>query len=77
MGLCNEYKAQLIRINELLKLKKQINDSLPQKNKELVKEISNLNYYKSNLEYSIAYMERCHPPGVYSGIESTKASKVY
>ena len=39
--------------------------------------LGNLNWLLNNLNYAIKWMESGHEPGIYNGIESTKASEVY
>lgn len=77
MTLHDEYKIGLSKINKLLQEKYAIARSLSEKDFDLTKEISDLNYFKSNLEFGMKWQERCHAPGVYNGIENINANKVY
>jgi hypothetical protein len=77
MNLCDEYKEQSSKIKKLIDIKFQLNKSLPEKDLVLTKEISDLNYYKNNLEFAIKWMTKCHEPGVYEGIDNLKALKSY
>jgi hypothetical protein len=72
----DEYTKQLIKINKLLQKKIKLRKSKPY-DEELIKYISDLNYFKSNLELGLAWKECGHEPGVYQGIDNISACKVY
>ena len=78
MSLCGEYKQQLGIINKKLEEKKVQSNNLSKKDLTLTTDINNLNFYKSNLLFSIQWMEQCHEPGVrITGIDNIKACRVY
>lgn len=75
--LCEEYKEQLIKVEGQIKIKQTILNNSEDGDISIIKEIDDLYYFKSNLKFGIKWMEQCHAPGVYQGIDNLKATDVY
>ena len=77
MSLCKEYKKQLEIINKVLETKKILLNNSKEKDPQLLKEIASLNGGKNSLEFGIQWMEKCHEPGKYQGIDNSRLCKSY
>lgn len=78
--LLTEYQLQFENeCNRLIEVETQINnldcnsDNYDYQLNRLLKKRNDINYFKSNLNYTIKWLSGGHEPGKFNGIENNKA----